>query len=862
MKNYSPLLFTDSYKVSHAGFSPDGLAGIYSNFTPRYSHYFKDKYPAFNDKYVQFGVQYAFKRINDMFSCFFAGNLKEEMDKISSVLNPYIGEQDMGRFESLHKLGYLPIEVRSIEEGSLVNMGVPSFTVRNTHPDFAWLTNYLETLISAEVWKPLTIATIAKEFRNLSLEFSEKTCDNDLHVKFQNHDFSYRGQSGSESDMINSVAWLTQSIGTDNIPGIMCAKEYYQADDCNVIALSVPASEHSVATLGILSVDNEDLENGEATFLARVLEEYYPKGIVSYVADSYDFWSVITEILPSLKEEIMNREGKLVIRPDCYSDDTSILTPNGWKLFKDLTDNDLVAQVLDDGTYEFTKPLKKQVYDYNGNMYHFTDSKGKLDILVTPDHRMIYQQIDRQTKEIKEVIKFAKDFSKNNQHNYYFERSAKAKNQNKSLTLDERLNIAFQADGSYCTDSKTNIRFNFSKERKIERLKSILDLTGYKYKIYNLADGRVEININVQDSSKFYKHFNWVNKENLCSNWCEEFLEELKHWDSSVRNEGRFKYDTTIKSCIEIVELIALSAGKGVLIMHTEDNRSEKYSDIYTANILDYNTIGGQSWKINEVLYKGKVYCVQVPTGRLLVKRNRCTLVCGNSGDPVLITAGYNIYHHQDGDSIQDSIEKIEHFPFSSPTPEVFCMNGRYYDIRSGFNISSKNQIQKYEAIGTVAMLWEIFGGYINDKHFKVLDDHIGMIYGDGITYARAKEIFERLSYKGFASSNVVFGIGSYTLNMISRDDLGCAIKATHATYNGEEISLYKNPKTDSAKKSAKGYLFVHETDNGLELESDVSFEKQDSDDNMLKLLFRDGVFSNCVSLDSIRSKLNFKVEF
>ena len=97
---------------------------------------------------------------------------------------------------------------------------------------------------------------------------------------------------------------------------------------------------------------------------------------------------------------------------------------------------------------------------------------------------------------------------------------------------------------------------------------------------------------------------------------------------------------------------------------------------------------------------------------------------------------------------------------------------------------------------------------------------------------------------------------------MISRDDLGCAIKATHATYNGEEISLYKNPKTDSAKKSAKGYLFVHETDNGLELESDVSFEKQDSDDNMLKLLFRDGVFSNCVLLGSIRSKLNFKVEF
>ena len=862
MKNYSPLLFTDSYKVSHAGFSPDGLAGIYSNFTPRYSHYFKDKYPAFNDKYVQFGVQYAFKRINDMFSCFFAGNLKEEMDKISSVLNPYIGEQDMGRFESLHKLGYLPIEVRSIEEGSLVNMGVPSFTVRNTHPDFAWLTNYLETLISAEVWKPLTIATIAKEFRNLSLEFSEKTCDNDLHVKFQNHDFSYRGQSGSESDMINSVAWLTQSIGTDNIPGIMCAKEYYQADDCNVIALSVPASEHSVATLGILSVDNEDLENGEATFLARVLEEYYPKGIVSYVADSYDFWNVITEILPSLKEEIMNREGKLVIRPDCYSSDTKVLTNRGFIFFKDLTTEDLVAQVLNDGSYEFVKPLKIVNEHYKGKMYHFKDHHGKVDQLVTPNHRMIYKQINSSDSSvITEKVVFAEDMKQKGNHLNYFERSAKAQNKGRSLTNLERLLIAFQADGSYSTGCMNSVRFSFSKQRKIDRLTNILSESKIPFKVYDLSDGKKEFNITISKEI-LLKDFSWVDTSDLCSNWCEEFLEELKHWDSSVRNEGRFKYDTTTKSCSEVIELIALSAGKGVLTTESEDNRQDHFSNVFTSNILNNNKCGGQSWIKEEIDYDDTVHCVQVPTGRLIVKRNRSIMVCGNSGDPVLITAGYNIYHHQDGDSIQDSIEKIEHFPFSSPTPEVFCMNGRYYDIRSGFNISSENQIQKYEAIGTVAMLWEIFGGYINDKHFKVLDDHIGMIYGDGITYARAKEIFERLSYKGFASSNVVFGIGSYTLNMISRDDLGCAIKATHATYNGEEISLYKNPKTDSAKKSAKGYLFVHETDNGLELESDVSFEKQDSDDNMLKLLFRDGVFSNCVSLDSIRSKLNFKVEF
>ena len=865
----NPLFMSDSYKLSHKFMSIPGTQYIYSNLTFRFDKYFSKYYPNFDHKAVWFGLQAFIKKtlIKQWNEEFFNKPKAEVLNELK-LLTSAFAMTDFSHFEALHDLGYLPIEIKSLPEGSLVNMGTPALTIVNTHPDFQWLTNYLESVLSAEIWKPTTVATIGREFRNLSNKWALKTTGSIEGTDFQNHDFGYRGTANTESSAACGAGFLLSTLGTDNIPAIDFVGRYYNTDVVeNPVAFSIPAGEHSVTTLGINYYNAEDKQQGELEYLKWLLTEVQPSGLFSYVADSYDYWGFLEHILPTLKDIIMSRDGKYVVRPDCYSDDTSILTPNGWKLFKDLTDNDLVAQVLDNGTYEFVKPLKKQVYNYDGNMYHFTDSKGKLDILVTPDHRMIYQQINRQTKEIKEVIKFAKDFPKNNQHNYYFERSAKAKDQNKSLTLDERLNIAFQADGSYCTNSKTNIRFNFSKERKIERLKSILDLTDYEYKIYNLADGRVEININVQDSSKFYKHFNWVNKENLCSNWCEEFLEELKHWDSSVRNEGRFKYDTTNKSCIEIIELIALSAGKGVLITHTEDDRSEKYSDIYTANILDYNTIGGQSWKINEVLYKGKVYCVQVPTGRLLVKRNRCTLVCGNSGHVVDVICGKEFTDYSDEPTLYSAALR---FAYDLENEEnnfegVILYQKQYYKIsisvtRNKLGLIDNyivNRIDEYDLTvedkGTVEWLYDIFGGTKTEQGYKLLDPHIGMIYGDGITYERAEQIFNRLHEKGFASTNVVFGIGSWTMNQVSRDSLGIAVKATNAIVDGKQIPIYKQPKTDSTKNSAKGLLKVIKNEDGSYTTlNNVTVEEEQQGE--LVSVFKDGKLLREQTFEEIRN--------
>ena len=111
---------------------------------------------------------------------------------------------------------------------------------------------------------------------------------------------------------------------------------------------------------------------------------------------------------------------------------------------------------------------------------------------------------------------------------------------------------------------------------------------------------------------------------------------------------------------------------------------------------------------------------------------------------------------------------------------------------------------------GAVQCLWEIFGGTVTSKGFKTLDSHVGTIYGDSISLERAQAILEGLARKGFSSGNIVFGVGSFTYQYVTRDTFGTAIKATYAIVNGETLNLYKDPKTDNGiKKSAKGLLKV-----------------------------------------------------
>ena len=300
----NPLLLTDGYKTGHHQQYPHGTTLVYSNFTPRSNKYA----PKGCDMVVSFGQQMVMKQIHEAFQNEFFSKPKDEVcGEMKRELSLYLGtDYDVTHFEQLHDLGYLPIAVKGIEEGTLVPIKVPVLTIYNTLPEFYWVTNYLETIISNLLWKPMTSATIAHTYRKVLTKWQEKTdVERGWFIDWQGHDFSMRGMDSIEATISSGLGHLTSFSGTDSLPTLYGARKFYGED--GFVGGSVNATEHSVMCAG--SKDDE-----VETF--RRLLKTYPTGILSIVSDTWDLWKVCTEHVVTLKEEILARDGKLVIRPD------------------------------------------------------------------------------------------------------------------------------------------------------------------------------------------------------------------------------------------------------------------------------------------------------------------------------------------------------------------------------------------------------------------------------------------------------------------------------------------------------------------------------------------------------------------
>lgn len=586
----NPVLHTDSYKLSHKVMEPKGTEYIYANFTPRFNHYFRDSYPDHDGKVVVAGTQlFVLKELVHAWSVgFFQRDREEVLAEIRQYLYPYLGmdHPQLKHFGELHDLGYLPLRIKALREGTVVNIQTPTLTVINTDERFSWLTNYIESVLSAEIWKPMTIATAAREFARVRNKWFDLTVSDHGFKNYAVHDFSYRGHSTHESSAACGTSALIFSNGTDNVPAVVQSRLLYLAGED--VAGSVPASEHSVTTLGInhyaslelegelklmagqlkahlIAIDAEDEYEkavGELITLYRLATEVFPSGIFSYVSDSYDYWRLITVILPILKPVLLRRDGKLVVRPD---------------------------------------------------------SGDPVDIVVGES---------RNTTVVKTEYELRSIFDNGNE------------------------DVTFEFEG----------------------------------KLYTLGD---------------------------------YYLEELN--DFGREGTGNMTSLASIESLVE-------------------------------SGYLEETVISTDS-----SAWKGSIQC-----------------------------------------------------------------------------------------------LWEIFGGHINDKGYKELDPHIGLIYGDGITYDRAEGIYSGLAAKGFAANNVVLGVGSYSFAGGTRDSLGFAIKATYAQVDGASVPIYKEPKTDRAKKSARGLLRIVEGPSGMPvLESDVTPELEQT--GLLEVIFENGEIFNFQNFQEIR---------
>lgn len=499
----NPLLDVDFYKISHFNELAEGHTLTYSNLTPRSDKFFLNRSSDYNQRIRNYGTQVLLIKLYARWQVhFFSKPLSDTLPQYIQIMQQSLGiaEPETKHIELLHKIGYLPIEVKALDEGSSSPIQIPVLTIKNTHDSFSWFVNYLETYISTNLWKPITMATTSNEFKKVLEKYNRLTADSTDFIPFQVHDFAARGLGNSEEWHTNCIAHLsTGFIGTDTVQAITGAVHYYDGEYSD--GMSVPATEHSTMTTGINLIQKQNPGisqlKAEELYLKKLITETYPSGIVSVVSDSYDFWGVIGTNLKNLKNDILNRDGKLVIRPD-------------------------------------------------------------------------------------------------------------------------------------------------------------------------------------------------------------------------------------------------------------------------SGNPID--------------------------------------IICGTTGS----------WNHK--------------------------------------NPPKKTIEQK----GLLDALWEIFGGTINDKGYKVLDQHIGIIYGDGITVEKYEGILERMKIKGYSSDNLVIGKGAVGDQLITRDTFGFAIKATACKVHGELIPLFKDPKTDSGKKSAKGLLAVTEN---FELLQDLTEEEYMVTESLLKLRFRNGKFFNKTTLKEIRER-------
>lgn len=326
MMNINPMLLIDFYKAVHAEMLPRGITKSVSYFTPRMS-----RVKRWN-KIVMFGLQCFIKTyLIDYFNReFFNKPFDEVISEYKRVMDASLGRDayKVEKIEKLHKLGYLPIEVIALPEGAKVPMHVPMFGITNTHDDFAWLPQSLESLISAESWHPMIAATVGNTYREIVDKYYNLTCDDNIpHAKALGA-FDFRGEECLESAVKAGAAWCLSFLNTATVPTVPYLEAMYNCDCTKEpVAFGSPSTEHSVMC------SNYAIDGDEITLLRRLLTEIYPNTSFSAVLDSYDYWNIIDNVLPQLRNEIMNHNGCMLMRGDS-GDCVEVVTKTVFKLWE------------------------------------------------------------------------------------------------------------------------------------------------------------------------------------------------------------------------------------------------------------------------------------------------------------------------------------------------------------------------------------------------------------------------------------------------------------------------------------------------------------------------------------------------
>lgn len=846
MKLHAPTA-VDGYKISHADMYADGTTKVNANLTPRSDRIYRRTCTQFySGKLLWVGAQGAVQEIHEMWQDFFAAPKEYVVGRFAARMQGYLGGYDSAvrRMEALHDLGYLPLEFKSLPEGALVRFGTPVLTVENTLPAFYWLTNYHETVVSDLTWKSATNATIAMEYRAMVDHYGDLTGTDMFSRAIQCHDFSMRGMSGPEDAARSGFGHLLSFIGTDTLPAMDYAQDYYDAKGDELIAISVPATEHAVATSNILYVEqnikNNDPLSGkddrlvaEAVFMKDLITRKFPTGIVSYVADSYDFYGVLTEVLPSLKDVIMAREasavapGKLVIRPDS-GDPVKVICGHGTVeevesldkyAISDAVEGNEADVILFEGKYYLPEPEHEWQYDEccvsKWNLVEVSEAevKGAVEVLweifggtttekgykLLDSHIGLIYGDSITTKRAEEILRRLAD---------------------KGFASG---NVVFGV-GSYCVTPETPILCDDFVWRKAGELKVGQGIIAFDENP-TYGQGRKpsrryvrgEITVNNQEVKKCVE-VQCGDRKLKCS------------YDHPVMVMGSLQARDdfyTNKPDTETVKALNMPRGKGLIW--------KKAGELVAGDMVAYF---GDPWDEEDSTRS---------TGWLEgMYDGEGSLYTGYSGRS--ISAWKVSISQNKGEAYERIHRELKNRGFSTyetarKCPHIVLTGGFYEHARFLGTVRPQRLLDK--AATSMSDLPALKQNYT----YKLLEVtgvvDIGMQGISSITTSVGTFITG-----GFLTHN------TYQCN--TRDTFGFAVKATYTEVDGEGIAIFKDPKTDSGKKSAKGLLFVgYNTDGGYVLQDNVSVEEYNSPDNKLQTIYKDGKFVKRTSLAEIRARLD-----
>lgn len=305
------LLLCDYYKLVHNKLYDPRIVKLVSYYTPRSSRLPMGD----NQTVIMFGLQGFIKEylIDNFNKNFFDIPIMNLIDEMKEFMDEtfYPDEEFLSKIKELHYLGYLPLEIRSIPEGTKAKIGCPMIELSTTHESFPWIGEFIESMISSYIWKPMIDANVAHWYRNIVDKYYNDTVEDSIPRNTAMSEFGFRGADSPESGIHSGSAWLTSFKSTATCGAIKFIERYYNGSlKGRNIGGGLRSTEHSIMC------SSAALDGDEETFIKNLLTRLAPAGGISMVSDSYDYWNVVTNILPKLKKEILSRDGTLFVRGD------------------------------------------------------------------------------------------------------------------------------------------------------------------------------------------------------------------------------------------------------------------------------------------------------------------------------------------------------------------------------------------------------------------------------------------------------------------------------------------------------------------------------------------------------------------